>query len=114
MDEDLEFLKGLMMVQPIIAEPIEFRIHYDSNENITMLSMQQHPTDTQYLVVSKEEYENYYDYKIVNGKLKKIDNRIGFSVRLKKSDSGYCVVKNHAGIILEEEYNNVEYYDTIN
>jgi hypothetical protein len=38
----------------------------------------------------------------------------GFSVKLKKSNQGYAVVKNHAGILVEnhEDYTDIEYYDT--
>ena len=47
--------------------------------------------------------------------LEKIDINLGISVKLKKNTHGYAVVKNHAGLILDtgEEFDEIEYYDTI-
>jgi hypothetical protein len=83
-----------------------------------MCSYQNHPASEQYLVVDQKIYENYIYYRInvEKKKLEKVvfDPRI--SVKLKKSDSGYAVVKNHAGLIIEsdEYYKDVEYYDSTN
>jgi hypothetical protein len=111
-----ELIKAFSLIEEIVVEPVEYRIHYDTSGNITMCTMQDHPTETDYIVVTKEEYDNYYQYTVVDAKLKKIDRNPGSSVQLKKSDSGYQVVKNHAGIILEpsEDYVDTEYYDTTN
>jgi hypothetical protein len=111
-----ELIQAFSLVEEIVCEPIEYRIHYDNAGNITMCSMQDHPKETNYIVVSKYEYDNYYQYIIVDTKLKKIDKNLGNSVQLTKSNSGYQVVKNHAGIILEpdEIYRETEYYDRIN
>jgi hypothetical protein len=77
-----------------------------------MISMLEHPKDTQYVVGTKHEYDHHCEYKVVDNKLKFIDKPSGFRVKLKSSLSGYRVVSNHAGIILENEtYNDVEYYD---
>jgi hypothetical protein len=77
-----------------------------------MCTMQDHPVETDYIVVTKEEYDNYYQYTVVDAKLKKIDRNPGYNVQLIKSNSGYRVVKNHAGLIVEgnEIYENIEYY----
>ena len=113
-----EFLKALASFGEIIPDPIEYRFHYDNLGNITMCSMQNHPASEYYLVVDQETYNNYTKYRInvEKKKLEKVvfDPRI--SVKLKKSDSGYTVVKNHAGIIIEsdEEYRDIEYYDSTN
>jgi hypothetical protein len=111
-----ELIQALSQIKEIIEEPIEYRIHYDGAGNITMCTMQNHPAESNYIVVSKEEYDNYFRYTIVDGKLKKIDRNPGSSVQLTKSNSGYQVVKNHAGLILEsgEIYVDTEYYDRIN
>lgn len=113
-----EFEQALKSFGEIIPEPIEYRIHYDSAGNIIMCSMQQHPDNTEYLIVDKETYDNYAKYRvnIAKKQLEKVANDPGVSVKLKRSDQGYCVVKNHAGIILEpnETYKTVEYYDTNN
>jgi len=99
----------------IVAEPLEYRFHYDEVGNIIMCSMQQHPENTQYLIVDRETYYKYYDYyvNVSKKRIEKIDRNTGISVKLKKSDHGYAVVKNHAGLIIEadEEYLDIEYYD---
>jgi hypothetical protein len=111
-----EFAAAIAALPQIVEEPIEYRIHYNEHGTITMCSMQQHPADTKYIVVTKEEYDNYFRYTIVNDKLKKIDTMPKIRVQLKKSDNGYRVVKNHAGLILEpgEAYADTEYYDRTN
>ena len=50
-----EFLLALSQLQPIVEEPIEYRIHYNDNGDITMCTMQNHPRDTTYIVVTKHE-----------------------------------------------------------
>lgn len=111
----LEFLKALDMLEVREPEPLEYRIHYDEDGNIYMCSMQQHPVDTQYVIATREQYDHYYQYHVVNGKLKLVDNNSGIHVKLKSSNQGYATVKNHAGIILEpgDDYVDKEYYDTI-
>jgi hypothetical protein len=116
MNSNDEFLKALIGLETIIQEHIEYRIHYNEHGDITMCTMQDHPTDTTYLVATKDEYDNYFRYTVVNNKLKLIDIEPKYRVQLKKSDSGYQVVKNHAGVLVEpdEAYANTEYYDTVN
>lgn len=111
-----EFLKALLATEPLPEEPIEYRIHYDENGTITQCTMNIHPTETNYIVVTNDEYQNYFRYTVVNNKLKLIDTNPGYRVQLKKSDSGYQVVKNHAGLLLEpgETYAETEYYDRTN
>ena len=92
-------------------EAIEYRLHYN-DRGIYLCTMQNHPVDTQYLVVTKDEYERYFDYCVVEGKLKKIVHDAGYRVQLQKSNTGYRVVKGHAGLILEdEEYPDIEHYE---
>ena len=118
MNWEEEFLQAYNSFPKIIDEPVEYRIHYDTSGRITMCSMQKHPENTQYLIVDRETYDNYFRYTVnVKRKhLEKIALDPGISVQLKKSNHGYPVVKNHAGIILEkhEDYTDVEYYDTNN
>jgi len=108
-----EFIKAWEMLNLKVSDLIEYRFHYNENGDIIMCSMQNHPKDTQYLVVTEKEYNNYYQYVVVNNKLKKIDNDAGQRVQLKRSSQGYRVVQNHAGIVLtdDEEYRDIEYYD---
>jgi hypothetical protein len=93
-------------------EALEYRLHYNDGGEIYLCTMQNHPTNTQYIVVTKDVYDMYYDYYVVEGHLKKIVRNSGYRVQLQKSDDGFKVVKGHAGIILnDEEYTNVEYYE---
>lgn len=116
MNSNDEFLKALAMLEPLPEPVFEYRIHYNEHGVITQCTMRDHPTNTQYLVVTKEEYDNYFRYTVAEGKLKKIDTGIRYSVQLKKSNSGYLVVKNHAGLVLEpdETFSETEYYDRTN
>ena len=112
-----EFNAAMASFGTIVPDPIEYRIHYDELGNITMCSMQQHPTNTEYLVVDREIYDNYYRYyvNVKRKRLEKVALNIGIRVKLKKSDHGYAVVKNHAGLVLEKDevYPDIEYYDTV-
>ena len=113
-DELEEFLKEVAKLMPPDPEPwlLEYRFHYDDTGYIHMVTMLEHPKDTQYVVGTKHEYDHQSEYKVVDNKLKLIDKPSGFRVKLKSSLSGYPVVRNHAGILLENEtHNDVEYYD---
>lgn len=115
MNTNEEFLLALANLQPIVEEPIEYRLHYDNAGNIITCTMRNHPDSTQYLVATFDEYSNYFNYNVVQGQLTKIDRAPNYSVKLKKSSTGHRVVKHHAGIILEDEiYSEIEYYDTNN
>lgn len=107
-----EFLKAIAAIQPLYIEPLEYRLYYDILGDIVSCSMQSHgPGD--YVVTDKETYEKYMLYKVVKGKLVKIDQHSLYKVRLKKSSKGFRVVKNNAGILIEdnEQYDNIEYYE---
>jgi hypothetical protein len=107
-----EFIKAVSLLKSISEPKIEYRFYYDDSGRITTCSQSNHQEHGDYLVVTEHEYQHYYRYYIENGRLKMIDINTGYHVKLKRSDQGYRVVKNHAGIILENEtYNDVEYYD---
>jgi hypothetical protein len=109
---ELEFLEAMQKFEVIIEEPREYRLHYDSSGGIYMCTQQNHPKNTDYLIVDEATYLEYYKYQIVKGKLKIIDFDPEYRVQLTSSDQGYRVVKDHAGIILENEtYKDIEYYD---
>lgn len=109
-----ELAKAFAMMQPTVEETKEYRLHYNELGHVTMCSMMMHPENTTYLVVSKDEYDNYFRYIIVDGKLKKIDNNPGIRVQLVSSTEGYAVARKHAGLLLEptDTYTEIEYYDT--
>jgi hypothetical protein len=113
--EELEFWREVnALIAPVTETTIEYRLHYDDAGDIVLCTMVDHPESQQYLVVDKATYDRYFDYRVVKGQLKKIDHNSDFNVKLQRSTKGFCVVKNHAGIILEpgETYNHTEYYDT--
>lgn len=116
MNSESEFLAALEQLMSIAEEPIEYRVYYNQDGKITQCSMRNHSTEGNYLIVTADEYENYFRYTVVNCKLKKIDIAYSFHLNLKKGDSQYRVVKNHAGLLLEpdETYTDTEYYDTNN
>ena len=93
-------------------EPIEYRVHYNTAGEIYLCTMQQHPADTAYLVVTKNEYDEYFHYCVEEGQLKRILQDSGYRVQLQKSTTGFKVVKDHAGLLVEDEdWDNVEYYE---
>ena len=99
----------------IVPESIEYRLHYDDSGKIILCSHQNHPDNLQYLIVDQETYANYMKYSVdvEKKKLKKVVTDPGVSVQLKRSNQGYAVVKQHAGLILEEgeTWTEVEYYE---
>jgi hypothetical protein len=96
-------------------ERLEYRLHYDTAGDIYLCTMQQHPENTQYVVVTKDEYDNYGSYTVVGGRLKKIVHNNEYQFQLMRSDKGFKTVKAHAGILLElEDYPEVEYYERRN
>jgi hypothetical protein len=100
------------LLDKTIPEAIEYRVHYNEQGEIYLCTMQSHPVDTDYLVVTREEYDRYFDYRVVDAKLKKIDRDAGYRVQLRQSNSGYKTVKNHASLLIEDkEYPDTEYYE---
>jgi hypothetical protein len=94
----------------------EYRIYYENETGrIKGLAHDNYPDWGEYIVVNKHEYENYFRYYVKNGKLEPVVIEQSYSNLLKKSNSGYKVVKNNANILVEdnEEYSDIEYYDYI-
>jgi hypothetical protein len=91
---------------------LEYRLHYNNIGEIISCSMQDHPDTNQYVVVTKDEYDRYFEYRVFNSRIKKIEGDSRYSVKLQKSTQGYSVVKNNAGLLIEptEEYQDIEYY----
>jgi hypothetical protein len=113
-----EFNRAMASFGTIVPDAVEYRLHYDDFGRIIMCSQQNHPDSTQYLVVSREEYDNYSQYiiDVEKKKLKKVVINPGVSVQLKRSTKGYAVVRHHAGLIVEEgeQYKDIEYYESNN
>jgi hypothetical protein len=112
--DELEFFAEVKaLLHTAVVADIEYRIYYNPLGEIVACSMINDDTLTgSYLVVTQEQYEHYFDYCVVNGGLKKIDHDAGYRVKLQKSNCGHCVVKDHAGLVLEtdETHPTTEYY----
>ena len=102
------------LINPIPNQDLEYRLYYNEEGNITSCSMQNHAEGI-YIVVSKNEYELYFNYQIIKGKLIKIDNDAKYRVQLVKSTKGFPVVKGQAGLLIEDEdFKDIEYYARTN
>lgn len=115
--EELEFFaEAEALINPTQPLEIEYRLHYNDVGEIVLGTMTNHPISTNYIVVTKEQYDTYFHYRVVAGVLKKIDTDAGYRVQLRKSKSGYPTVAGHASLIVEadETYNNIEYYERNN
>jgi hypothetical protein len=100
-------------IPPPPPDPIiEYRAYFDKDGNITSLAMINHPSDGIYIVVSKDEYENYFKYVVKDNKF--VPKIVDHSVRksLKKAETGTKAVNNHAGIVImrDEIYDEVAFY----
>jgi hypothetical protein len=96
---------------------IEYRIYYDEDGNITACAMVQHPPGDNYIVVSRDEYENYFRYFIKNGKLVLLSSikEQDYTSLIVKSDTGIKVVVGQSNLVLEDDdqYLDVEYYNYV-
>lgn len=108
-----EFLKALTMLDPIPELKLEYRVHYNETGDIYLCTMQDHPANTQYIVVSRDEYDNYFKYRVVAGQLKRIEVNSDYKSKLVSSDQGIAVVHYHAALLLEpnEHHTDIEYYE---
>ena len=111
-DSGANLLAALAAVEIKPPPKLEYRLHYDAAGRIYACSMCDHPVDTEYLVVDRETYDNYFRYFVKDGRLEKVAMGSGYMLKLTLSDHGYQVVKNHAGLILEsgETFEETEYY----
>jgi hypothetical protein len=97
-----ELIKAFDLIDKVEPLVLEYRIYYNDAGDITMCSMQQHPAGDNYIVVTRVEYDNFFEYCVRDGKLKHIDR----SPKYKKLEHGgeqYKVAKKHAALILEED-----------
>lgn len=105
------------LINPVTKLEIEYRFYYNDLGDIVECTQSNHPeSEYPFIVVLKEQYDRYFEYRVVNGVLKKIDKDAGYRVQLIRSTRGYPTVANHAGLLIEpgEEYNNIEYYEPRN
>jgi len=102
------------LIEPIPKQDIEYRVYYDEHGAITLCTMTG-DTPGNYLVVTKQEYDTYFNYRVIKDRLVKIDHDARYCVQLTKSTKGFPVVRGHAGLLIEDEdYTDREYYDRPN
>lgn len=113
MNSESELIKALNEMVVTEDPPIEYRLHYNEQGDIYMCSMQQHPDTDSFIVVTREQYDLYFRYRVEHGKLKLIEHDMGIKKPFKLSDKGFKTVRNHPALILlpDETYKETEYYD---
>lgn len=97
----------------------EYRLYYNSDGTIIGLWENSHPEGNNYIVLDDPGIfysANTHMLRVQNKKLVVLDPRAPLLIRLKKSNTGFKVVKGHAALILEqhETYPEVELYDRTN
>jgi hypothetical protein len=113
MNESLNNLFLALQQIEVTPDPVpEYRFYYDDTGRITNCSMFNHPESGRYLVVTREEYDNYTRYEIKNDKLSLIKTPNQILSALVKSHTGFATVKGHAALLVEdtEVYTDIEYY----
>lgn len=117
MNSESELIKALSELVVTPDPVIEYRMYYDDSGTIVMCMMQgPYPDNDSYVVATKEQYEFYWKYQVVKGKLELIPTTINYRKPFVKSDSGFRVVKNHASLLIldNEQFTETEYYDRRN
>jgi len=112
-----ELEKFLAEVAALVDAPKEivkeYRVFYDDKGEIVGQSMIDPHLEGSYIVVAEEEYNNIHKYaKIKDGELKLKVFDPGYKRQLVPEGTQFTVVKNHAGILLEQDetYDNTEQY----
>ena len=114
----LEFLKGLMSVEPIKVKE-EYRAYYDDTGKIIYTMANSFPENNdKWVPITKTEYQKLECQWlwIENGKIIERKPNYNYIFSLRPSTKGVKIVKDHAGIVIEsgEEYIDVAYYDKRN
>ena len=112
-----ELEKFLAEVAALVDAPkeivVEYRVFYDDTGEIVGQSMTEPHLEGTYIIVTKEEYNNIHKYaKVKDGELKLRTLNAGYKRQLIPGGKPFVVVKNHAGILLEQDetYDNTEQY----
>lgn len=96
----------------------EYRAYYDDQGTVLFFTGSGFPISGNWINISRDVYitHNWDNLKVKDGKLIRVETVYEHVFALTRSNKGYKVVQNHAGILLEsgEEYPEVEYYDRRN
>ena len=118
-----EFAKAFELVaeydrqRPVIVK--EYRLYYNDDGTAIGLWETDHPEGHNYIILEDPDIFHRTStnlLRVVNKELKVLDPTPIYRVKLAKADSGQCVVKGHAALVLmlQEEYPEIEYYDQTN
>lgn len=113
MNESLNNLLIALSQIEVTPDPVpEYRFYYNEFGIIISCSAFNHPESGDYLIVTKQQYDNYTQYEVKNGKLTTRQDNNRILSGLIKSNNGYTVVKGHAALLIEtnEQYDTIEYY----
>ena len=116
--QELEFLKGLMSVEPIVVKE-EYRAYYDDADKILYTAANDFPgNEDKWISITKIEYQTLECQWLWIEKGQIVERKPTYNhyFSLTTSTKGVKIVKNHAGIVVEqgEEYTDVGYYDKRN
>lgn len=102
-DELIKAFETGLIIPDREPEPISYRLHYDESGKITMCSTHNHPTDTKYIEVTQEEFNNYWMYEVKNKQLKIITTNTYNKAPMKRVVYEKTSFPKHAGVLLDHE-----------
>jgi hypothetical protein len=110
-----EFLQALasITVPPIVEE---YRAYYDTDGCVTGFSGSGFPDTDNWINISRELYitHDWSCMRVVDGKICRVEPDYFHHFALTRSSKGVRVVKGHAGIVVEDDYSETEYYERRN
>ena len=114
---EADFLSAFTdIVQPVVPE--DYRAYYDEDGWVTGFAGSGFPTGDNWIAINRDLYTTHeWNWlRVINGSIVKQQPVYTYHFSLTKSDKGVKIVKNHAGIVIEEgeEYTDIEYYDKRN
>lgn len=93
----------------------EYRLYYNTETGAPLFMSGDDGPEGNYIIITREQYNiGILSGMIVKNGLLERSDPTALHIQLKKSTSGYPVVKNHPALVLEsyEEYTGeIEYYD---
>ena len=93
----------------------EYRLYYNTETGAPLFMSGDDGPEGNYIIITREQYDTgILGGMIVKNGLLERNDPTALHIQLKKSTSGYPVVKNHPALVLEsyEEYTGeIEYYD---
>lgn len=112
-----ELLAAFANIAPMLALE-EYRAYYDEDGWVIGFSGSGFPDSDNWIAIDRDLYitHNWQWLRVTNGVIVKQLPVYTYHFPLTISDKGVKIVKNHAGIVVEEgeEYTDIGYYDKRN